>query len=378
VSQQIVKIFISSLITGLEPFREAARSAVKTLRHEPVMAEDFGALPTSPQIACLRGLRSADLVVLILGARYGYAQGSSSVSPTHEEYLEARGAKPILMFVQEGIEREEQQSKFLSDVQAWQSGHFRAGFKTAEELKDLVTCAIHDFQLANAAGPVDAAALSDAAAALLPRAHRNNHSGSPMLHVAIVGGPFQRVLRPAELEAPALADALHQQALFGESRLFARAKGIETEIEGSALFLEQERGARVQLNELGSLLLRLPLERSVGGRRSGFSGMFAIIEEDVVRELGVAIAYAAWVLERIDSTQRLTHVALAASIEASDYLGWRTQAEQDASPNSGTMRLGGSQELPTVRVDRPRAALRFEAHALAEDLMVPLRRQWKS
>jgi len=373
-----MKVFISSLITSFEPFREAARSAAKTLRHEPVMAEDFGALPTSPQIACLQGLRSADLVVLILGARYGYAQGSSGVSPAHEEYLEARGAKPILMFVQEGIEREEQQSKFLSEVQAWQAGQFRASFKTAEELKDLVTRAIHDYQLANAAGPLDATALSDAAAALLPKAHRNNHSGSPMLHVAIVGGPLQRVLRPAELEVPALADALYQQALFGEPRLFTRAKGIETDIEGSALFIEQEGGARVQLDELGSLLLRLPLERQERGSRSSFAGMFAIIEEDMVRELGSAIAYAAWALERIDSTQRLSHVALAASIEASDHLGWRTQAEQDVSPNAGTMRMGGGQERPLARVDRPRAALRFEAQALVEDLMVPLRRQWKS
>ena len=142
-----MKVFISSLITGFEPFREAARSAIRTLRHEPVVAEEFGARPHSPQIACLQGIRSADIVVLILGERYGYVQGSSGVSPTHEEYLEARGTKPILMFVQEGVERDDQQAKFISEVQAWQAGHFRAGFKTAEELRDLVTRAIHDYQL---------------------------------------------------------------------------------------------------------------------------------------------------------------------------------------------------------------------------------------
>jgi hypothetical protein len=46
-----MKIFISSLISGFEPFREAARSAIANLRHEAVMAEEFGAQPTSPQIA---------------------------------------------------------------------------------------------------------------------------------------------------------------------------------------------------------------------------------------------------------------------------------------------------------------------------------------
>lgn len=66
-----MRIFISSLISGFEPFRNAARSAVRSLGHEPVVAEDFGAMAASPQVACLQGLRSADLVVLMLGERYG-------------------------------------------------------------------------------------------------------------------------------------------------------------------------------------------------------------------------------------------------------------------------------------------------------------------
>src|SRR5437867_11552552 len=116
-----MKIFISSLVSGFEPFREAAKSAVVTLRHEPIMAEDFGSQPNSPQVACLQGVRSADLVILLLGARYGYSQGASGLSPTHEEYLEARDTKPMLVFVEGGIEREPEQARFLSEVQAWQT-----------------------------------------------------------------------------------------------------------------------------------------------------------------------------------------------------------------------------------------------------------------
>ncbi len=56
-----------------------------------------------------------------------------------------------------------------------------------------------------------------------------------------------------------------------------------------------------------------------------------------MRELANAIAFTAWLLDHADATQRITHVAMAAKIEASDHLGWRTQAEQDASPNSGTV-----------------------------------------
>jgi len=370
-----MKVFISSLIGGFEEFRAAARSAIIALRHEPVVAEDFGAQTSSPQIACLHGLRSADLVVLILGGRYGYVQGSSGVSPTHEEYLEARGRKPILTFVQSGVERDEQQAKFVSEVSEWETGHFRESFKTADELRNLVTRAIHDFQLANAAGPIDASAMSAKALAMLPKTRQKSQASSPTLHVGIVGGPIQRILRPVELESANLADAIHQQALFVEPRLFSKSKGGEHSIDGSTLVVKQERGASIHVGEDGSLLLSLPMEGAERSRGNGF-GAFAIIEEDVLRELSAAIAFGAWLLERIDPTQRLTHLALAASIEASDYMGWRTQAEQEASPNSGTMRMGNAQQ-PISSTDRPRSALRFQARELAEDLMVPLRRKMK-
>lgn len=369
-----MKIFVSSLISGFEPYREAARSAITTLRHEAVIAEEFGAQPNSPQIACLRGVRSADLVILILGENYGSVQGTSDVSPTHEEFLEARDIKPVLAFVQEGVTRDAQQADFVSEVQGWQQGYFRGGFKSPEELKDLVTRAIHDYQLAHATAPLDIEALKQSAIGLLPKNRNGNSVELPMLILAVAGGPLQRILRPAELEQQKLVNTLHQRALFSEPRLFDSTKGMESGIEESALFLEQDRGAGIRLDERGALVVRLPLEEPIRRKHSGFTG-FALIQEIVVEKLTAAIAYADWALEQIDPTQRLTHVALAARINASDHMGWRTQAEDDASPNSITMGFGGNDEKPPVSVDLPRAALRFDAARLAEDLMVPLRRQ---
>jgi hypothetical protein len=45
-----MNVFISSLIQGLEPVRDAAASGVSTLGHRAVRAEDFGASPAS--LAC--------------------------------------------------------------------------------------------------------------------------------------------------------------------------------------------------------------------------------------------------------------------------------------------------------------------------------------
>src|SRR3546814_17173961 len=93
-----MKIFISSLISGMEIERAATKRAIELLRHEAVMAEYFGAQVSSPQIACLTGLRQSDLVVLVLGTRYGVKQ-ASGLAATHEEYRETRGRKPILIFI---------------------------------------------------------------------------------------------------------------------------------------------------------------------------------------------------------------------------------------------------------------------------------------
>ena len=134
-----MKVFISSLITGYEAHRQAASAAVRALGHEPVMVETFTSQPRSPQVACLSGIRESDLVLLILFDRYGAPQPGSKVSPTHEEYLEARDTKSVLMFVQDGVERESRQSEFLSEVQGWQAGQLRTGFKTPEEPRDRIT-----------------------------------------------------------------------------------------------------------------------------------------------------------------------------------------------------------------------------------------------
>ena len=54
-----MKVFISSLITGMEVERAAAKIAVETLRHQPVMAEDFGARPTLSEFVRHRACQRA-------------------------------------------------------------------------------------------------------------------------------------------------------------------------------------------------------------------------------------------------------------------------------------------------------------------------------
>jgi hypothetical protein len=372
-----MKVFLSSLIAGFGEMRSAGKAAIETLRHQPVMAEDFSAQANSPQVACLKGLRDSDVVVLVLGEEYGAVQPTSGLSATHEEYREARGKKPVIAFVQEGIAPGEQQAAFIAEVQGWEGGLFRGGFRDASGLQVGITRALHDVELANAVGPTDPQALITKAVGLLPAERRGSYSESPTLSIAIVGGPLQAILRPVEIESRDLADAIHQGALFGEARFFDRAKGVQTAVEGAALVIAQERGASVQVDEQGSIVIRIPAEPPTTVRW-GHGGLPVLIEEDIHAAIGTALAYGSSLLEHIDPTQRLTHVGIAARIDGSENLTWRTRAEHNASPNSVSMGMGYGEERAPISLSRPRAALRLDRTRLIEDVLVPLRRQRKS
>jgi hypothetical protein len=242
-----MKIFISSLIAGFGPQRQAAKAGVTTLRHEPVMAEDFGALPTSPQVACLQGLRQSDMVVLVLGDSYGAVQPGSGLSATHEEYREARQTKPVLAFVQQGVTPDQQQAAFIAEVQGWEGGLFRGGFDDSADLQAGVIRALHDNAVATVVGAVDPEDIARRATGLIPAESRNMVSAAS-LDVAIA--------------APALADSMLQTALFGQNQIFDRALGNEVGLAGGALTIAQERGGSLKLDEQGSLLVQLPLDRT--------------------------------------------------------------------------------------------------------------------
>ncbi len=216
-----MKVFLSSLISGYGALREAAASGATTLGHEVVRAEDFSASPDSPQSACLAGVRGADAVVLILGARYGRVQ-SSGLSATHEEYREARDTRPVIVFIETDIEPEPAQAAFIREVQGWERGHFTAAFDGPAELRDKVVRALHDYALATEAGPLDEAELLERAQRLVPSSR--NLSGTEVILV-VAGGPRRAVLRPAELEDPQLHRFLMAEALTGEAAVLSPTRG---------------------------------------------------------------------------------------------------------------------------------------------------------
>lgn len=377
-----MKVFISSLITGMEAERAAAKAAVESLRHQPVMAESFGARASSPQVACLGDLRASDVVVLILAERYGYTQ-PSGFSATHEEFREAKDRKPVLVFVKKGAEFEGGQKAFVDEAGRWASGALWENYTDAEDLRAKLTHGLHALDLARSTNPEAPAELARRARDLLQPPDRHGAGGSARLRLAVAFGPHQTALRPTELEQPALAEDLEREAVYGAQRVFSSQRGTQRSVKGHALVLEQpgpRHGveASLVLSEDGSLVLELPL-----GEPGGRMGLPMLIEEHVQRALATGLGFAATIADRIDPTRRLTHIAVAVRVDGAGYMGWRTEAEHAASPNSastGSSWLGERDEAPVQLSPphRPRAALSMDRSALVEDLTALLRRRWKA
>ena len=370
-----MKVFISSLITGFEDFRAAAVAAVKSLGHEPITAEEFEAGVSSPRVACLQGVRLADLVVLILGASYGAVQPASGLSATHEEYREAKEHRPVIAFVQEGVDREPAQAEFVREVQDWSGGLIRGDFRTAEELRDAVTKALHRFELSTAVAPVDAAEMLARALEMVPRENQHfiRRSG-PLLHLAVVGGPAQTILRPVEIEEQEFARGLLREATYGPNPVFDPAYGSERNFGSGTLELTQETGAAIVIDERGSVRISLPIV--IG---TGMIG--ALVEENVAAAVNRALAHAAEIFSRIDETERFSRIVVAAGIASNGVMGWRTRREDEASPNSMTVssmfNRGDHEPVHFQPPDRARAALAFDQSRMTDDLLTLLRRQFR-
>jgi len=365
-----LKVFISSVIRGLEAERDAAERAARALDHTVLRSEDFGAVPTSAQRACRAAAREADVVVLILGQVYGTKDPRSGLAPTHEEFQEAQQTgRDVVAFVQDGVERDADQEAFVREVRGWSGGATTGRFRGADDLRDSVTTALKRLELARAVGPADPDEIGSRLDAALASDRRGR--GSPMLHVAVVGAPRQVVLSPGQLDDVARQRELERDALYGETAVLQHGAETRTKLEGGALVITQEHG-RVLIDTLGTLVVVTPAQRP----RDERDWMPTIIDEDVRDAIALAVRYGLSTLDKLDPYERVTDLAIAAAIRELGSLGWRTRAERDRSPNSAPMNIHSAESV-TARLDpltRKRPAARQQAESIARDLTAVLRR----
>jgi hypothetical protein len=113
------------------------------------------------------------------------------------------------------------------------------------------------------------------------------------------------------------------------------------------------------------------------GRPTSYRPLEALIQEDFESLAESGLTYAARLFDRIDPTQRLSHVVPVATVLGASYQTWRTRTQHEASPNSLSMRTGSENSKPIhlTPAHRPRPALKQNAGDLAVDLIALLRRR---
>jgi nucleoside phosphorylase len=223
---------------------------------------------------------------------------------------------------------------------------------------------------------VNEAEMLERAKALIPLGRNSNETG---LSLIVVGGPRQQIIRPSELEDPSLPLAIKKEARYGNAALFDDDQGTKSRIVGHSLIVEQSDAA-IYLDEQGTVRINVP-SRSDSSRNAGWLPM--IIEEDIVSRLTRELHFASWLLDHIDPQHRLSDVILLVVLSGANYLGWRTQAEHQASPNQASIgaRAMMHGEAPVIvqlsPAQRKRVALMLDTQSIVQDLVTLLRREMR-
>ncbi|HEY1329268.1 MAG TPA: TIR domain-containing protein [Casimicrobiaceae bacterium] len=137
-------IFVCSTFGDLSQEREGVLDAVRRLKLKHDSMEFFGARATQPLETCLQEVRASDVLVVIVGHRYGSIVPELGISYTEAEYSEAfRLKKPCLIYMRDDnvpilpkhMERDPEGLRLLEKWKGTlQSRHTVAPFQDASRL----------------------------------------------------------------------------------------------------------------------------------------------------------------------------------------------------------------------------------------------------
>ncbi len=95
-------VFVCSTFDDLEQEREAVLDAIKRVQQRHNAMEFFGARPGRPIDVCLEEVRKSDLLVVIVGLKYGSLPHGTGISYSQAEYEEGvRLNKPCLVYLRD-------------------------------------------------------------------------------------------------------------------------------------------------------------------------------------------------------------------------------------------------------------------------------------
>jgi tetratricopeptide (TPR) repeat protein len=153
-------VFVCSTFDDLEQEREAVLDAIRRVQQRHNAMEFFGARPGRPIDVCLAEVRKSDLLVIIVGLKYGSLPAGMRISYSQAEYEEGvRLGKPCLVYLRDEdiailpkyVEQDPDKIKLLKTWKdALNAGHTVAKFESWPKLAVQVAADIGNVLLVKA------------------------------------------------------------------------------------------------------------------------------------------------------------------------------------------------------------------------------------
>lgn len=304
------RVFVSSVMKGFEPFREAARSGIEAAGREPVMVENLPSRGDSSRTACLNHVAASDGLILIVGERGGHTAPSRKLV-VEEEWEEARRRKlPVRAFVQEGIERDAEAARLVAAVSDYTTGLFRRTFTDPASLAVEVERAVASIDPL----PTDAMAFdADALRALAldvgtPDPHRQQEI-ERTLRFVLAPERAGEVIDPRRLDEEGFHHTVMIAAQNPAHRLVTYGQPVKPRVRDQALVIEraeqrqnwrEERTGRIEVHESGLIVVDIPLEPTPDPGGMSSLGGYSLDEPYVEQKLTAAFQFAGAVYEQED------------------------------------------------------------------------------
>jgi hypothetical protein len=332
------RVFVSSIMQGFNDCREAARLAILAAGGEPVMAEDFAITTASPRNACLDGVASSDVCIVVVGDRGGWTAPSGKLV-VEEEYEEAkRQHKIVAVYVQNGA-RDGDADRLVKTLSDYVSGHFRATFDNCADLERV----LRD-KLPAILAPLD-----------LPMT-RNGVLGTKLrepyavqqettLRLVIVPERQEEVIDKLTIGTNEFAEDVLAIAHQRNVKLFDYRSAKSSRLERNVLVVEEHppsrySGApaarRIELSPDGVVVVDAVVSFSTTSADdiAGTTATFFLVKGDVVAALSAAFGFAAELFEKIDPYKRHQRFHYAAVVSG---IGFRSLVERAERRSSYSM-----------------------------------------
>ena len=357
---RMFSVFVSSVQRDYEAVRRAVRRAIEILHMRPLMAEDVGSRPESPQRSFLDLVAESEVLVLIIGAHYS--------APTEDEFNEARRLGRPVVVLKQRVQLEPDQQAFLARVAAgWIGGRLWAEFDDEHDVLEVTVEALSNFAQDRRGSELGPAAQRRASELVVGQQHQGYFGGGSTARVAFV--PLVR--RPV-LDALSLDDALGDTVatVARNARLIPHSIGVEARVSSDGVSLARAQSGYV--NQSGFITVgtdaSVVAEVDVGG-----DGQMAGTRVDSTLLTGGIssvgeFALAVW--DSIDRREEVQQVAVAVAIPNAQ------QKVFDLPPNASSFSMG--MQMPaTVSVPATPTIVRrgeVASNELAQRLVAEARR----